>query len=880
MPAPRQTWSQRVVGRGSPGRRGRVGLLALATATAVALPVGAALPASAGSSSGTSAGSEVSTTSRLADRRSTVTGDRAYEVGTEDGLYRATGWHIAGEMGGIWSPPIKLLDGIWFGVNGSWLGSGAAPAQRYTSGWGYNRTDFARVGGVQVSRTDVVPDGKRGLLVRLTLTSRTAPSTVHLAMDAHSELMSAYPWGWTTPGQADFNLPDTGSVAGNALLFQENGTPPVANATPHSWAATVGSALTPTGSETGPDYRGAQDPAKICPTTTWTTPCDDGIYGKGTGGQLRYDVPVTPQHPTTVWFAVGGSDAGAADATSTMHALLANPAALLAQKQATRQSVDARSHVSLPGDPLLQQSVAWYKQNLADTVQEAHGLQLRVTNEGKDYPPASGTLAKARFYAAGLPDYPWLFATDGEYTTFAAVAAGQFEPIEAHLRALRDASDVVNQHSGKVAHEIVTTGDVYYGTNSSAGNTDETAKFPSAVATVWRWSGDDAFRDDMYDFAVRNMHYVVDVLDTNHDGWPEGLGNVERNGMGPEKLDNAVYTIRGLRDLQDMALSKGDTATATWAASHAAPLEQKFETDWWYGGDTRSYADSRDGDTNQKTFQRHWIGLTPTEAEIVRPGRPTGPLASVDHGNATLDEREQACYTYELGMWHTGTGPTSAGTNPGPSCDSTVSSVPSERSSFSLNTSIIAVSEGDYGRMARDQLQHYTTGLARIQLDPSVWEEPGASPEIAPGGDFGANIDKPLNERSSVLQAWGAYGVLWPVVHQELGVDPDMGRDAVTVVPQVPDGQTQVSGTDVRLGGGSLDVAAVHQGSVLRTTTTDHGTGAAMTIGALLPQGAGVGSVTLDGHAATYQLVQTARGTEVHVDAGTGGTHTLVVRTS
>ena len=37
-----------------------------------------------------------------------------------------------------------------------------------------------------------------------------------------------------------------------------------------------------------------------------------------------------------------------------------------------------------------------------------------------------------------------------------------------------------------------------------------------------------------------------------------------------------------------------------------------------------------------------------------------------------------------------------------------------------------------------------------------------------------------------VMQAWGAYGVLWPVVHQWLGVSPDLGRNRVSVVPQVP----------------------------------------------------------------------------------------------
>ena len=80
-------------------------------------------------------------------------------------------------------------------------------------------------------------------------------------------------------------------------------------------------------------------------------------------------------------------------------------------------------------------------------------------------------------------------------------------------------------------------------------------------------------------------------------------------------------------------------------------------------------------------------------------------------------------------------------------------------------------------------------------------------PEIAPSPDFAANIDRPLYDRSMVLQAWGTYGTLWPVVHQQLGVSPDLGRGQLTVVPQVPDGQSRVAGSNIRLGGGSVDVA-------------------------------------------------------------------------
>ena len=51
-----------------------------------------------------------------------------------------------------------------------------------------------------------------------------------------------------------------------------------------------------------------------------------------------------------------------------------------------------------------------------------------------------------------------------------------------------------------------------------------------------------------------------------------------------------------------------------------------------------------------------------------------------------------------------------------------------------------------------------------------------------------------------VMQAWGAYGVLWPVVHQWLGVSPDLGRGRVSVVPQLPPSEDGISGERIRLG--------------------------------------------------------------------------------
>ena len=54
------------------------------------------------------------------------------------------------------------------------------------------------------------------------------------------------------------------------------------------------------------------------------------------------------------------------------------------------------------------------------------------------------------------------------------------------------------------------------------------------------------------------------------------------------------------------------------------------------------------------------------------------------------------------------------------------------------------------------------------------------------------------------IQAWGNMGTAWPVVHQQLGVRPDLGRDRLEVVPQLPSRGADRR-QDIRLGDGSLD---------------------------------------------------------------------------
>ncbi len=291
------------------------------------------------------------------------------------------------------------------------------------------------------------------------------------------------------------------------------------------------------------------------------------------------------------------------DARSELRAALRNPAKQLAAKIEARERAGAMTRLSLPGDRRLQAAVDWGKQNVLDLTRASEDLQVRWLDQGNQYTAPLGTVDHARWVGAGFPDYPWMFATDGEYTAFASVAMGQFEAIKDHLTGLRDVSEILNDGSGIVTHEVISEGSNWFGDDSTNActarynfNTDETVKYPSAVALIWRWTGDDRFRHELYDFSVRGMRAVVDRLDTDDDGWPEGSGNVERAGMGAEKLDNSVYLIRGLYDLADMARAEGDRTTQAWASGLAARQHQRFEDAWWYPGspDGPQYADSID----------------------------------------------------------------------------------------------------------------------------------------------------------------------------------------------------------------------------------------------------------------------------------------------
>ena len=373
----------------------------------------------------------------------------------------------------------------------------------------------------------------------------------------------------------------------------------------------------------------------------------------------------------------------------------------------------------------------------------------------------------------------------------------------------------VSDGSGVVVHEVVADGSVWHGKEQQSPNangvlvnefnTDEIVKFPGAVALIWRWTGDNAFRDEMLDFTRRNLEYVrrsstrTETAGRRATATSSARAWARRSSTTPSTTSAACTTTptwRG-RPARRRAPTRPRRGPTRWRA--------RFEAAWWIEAE-QQYADSLRDPGDVKINQKHWIGVDPMEAELFRDGEFVPGLAAYDNGSRALATRENNCYSGERpgnrGLFHTGCGGGPAGAG--------------EFADLLAQHRRPGGRRGQLRASRHQQQRRYTDANAETQFSQPATggtpdEQPGAMPEImpslAPDGTVGTppNIDRCWTCRSMFMQAWGNYGTAWPVVHQQLGVRPHLGHDWLEVVPQVPDGQTSVGAEDIRLGDGSAD---------------------------------------------------------------------------
>jgi hypothetical protein len=788
---------------------------------------------------------ERQTDENLKMKRYVAAGDRAYIVGVQDGSLvpdvsvnpNGIGWHITGQMGGVWAQPIKLIHQIQFFLNDNPFPA----ATKFVSGTGYVRLELPPTLGIEISETEFASDGLPVALIGVRLgNSNPGVLSFTLALEAESELIPAYPWSGTMPTSESLHLPDQVSIDSTlgALQFTQPAQPKYRRL---AWYALVGAALSPQDRATGFQ--------SLRPSLSSTTSKYNGATGT-----LKFQVTLNGKSSTTVWFAIAGSNVEKAEASGALTLALAAPDELLRAKISGRQRVLSQTQIHVP-DVAIQAAFDWGKLNLADMRRTVRDTMVRDTMEGTVYPgPLMPTIPLLSGFGAGYPDYPWFFGTDGAYSIFSLATIGQWEEAKNHLATIRQVSQRVNGVTGKVLHEIVTDGSIYFGTNAQNGDVNETAEFATAVATLWRWSGDNSVRDDNYDFMKAGLNYITThsvTASLNPDGWPEGAGMVEATGMGAIKLDVAVYTIRALNDLAEMADSKGDSATRDWAAKKAGKLAKNLTPDWWIPSQGL-FADSlalnqivpTDPPAKLGTLpitqleQLYWTNATPMETSF----------ASVLEASIAFLKLESLAFTGKTGFYQ--------------------QAAPGGHQASAVNTGVMAVAEANYGRM--DQSLGYV-GFVADELDV---EQPGALPELFPSPDYAYF---PPFGGAMVMQAWSSYGIHWPLVELYLGIKPNAPARTLSVVPDLPSSWNELSVDHLRVGSSQI-AASVRRAGINYLITVEAPVGWNLTIGYTLLAKIQVKSVSLNGSPASFQIVLTNRGKEVRVRTNSGGTQELMIQ--
>lgn len=731
---------------------------------------------------------------RLSDPVVTA-GDRVYSISSQNGLFPDPwGGHVPREMWGIWDHPIKLFDGVWFGIRPqnatlpTWLAEAVACGV-YP---GYTEFEYM-LDRLRVVRRDFIPDGVEGMVVTLTVYDPEQESgTLEAIALFRSDLRPA--WLGEQTGMQD-GKDDAHYEAGEGYVVFKDGANP--------WTAIAGAIITPDEVAIGDDI--------------WAI---DETAGRGISARMTFPLTFTPERETTLTCFIAGSAISAAEAIATYGKLRTTHADLFAEKKAQYLNLYSQSELVSP-DPLLNDAFQWSKLN----------CRMLARNV-----PSIGLCA-----GAGMPEYPWWFGIDTEYAVLPMLQAGLFDLTKESLRLLLRVSQEENANEpGRVIHELSTTGVVY-----NPGNIVETPAFIRAVHQCWLWTGDRAFLEEMYDFCKQGLlDYALGTCDSDGDLCPSGRSIIETLDMhaGFECIDPAAYTWEALGRLADMAEAMGDHALIPDLQHKAQQLGKCIRDEWWMPeeglfADVRASVDEVEcrlheieervinqeagedarrqarqarqyfapwlerradapRDVDLPWLLRHWVVICPVEVGLATP----------EQAQRLLQRLESPEFSGEWGLYlH-----------------------PLRQVAMSINTGIMALAEARYGRT------NQALRIVRKLAEAVTYRMPGA-------------ISEALPDRWCFIQLWSALGVISPVVEFFLGISPRAAEHKLRVVPNLPAGIDSLQLHQLRAGETHFDISVERSSSKYSVRLSGDDPGYQIEVGVYLPADTNVSTTTLNG---------------------------------
>uniref|UniRef100_UPI0025B9CA85 alpha-L-rhamnosidase-related protein n=2 Tax=Cecembia sp. TaxID=1898110 RepID=UPI0025B9CA85 len=705
-------------------------------------------------------------------------GDRVYMVGHQDGTFPDLGWHVEGEMGGIWNHPIKLMDGFTAAIG---LADQFYCLDKADAFFNYpiaNKHIFNNVPGLEVQRFQFVPDGEEGLVVDFAIKNmHNSPKTIQFEFTGHTDLMPV--WLGEQVNMIDY---------ADNLEFDEKRKAWRGKDAGNNWFVLFGA---------------TQLPEKYAIDSS--SHCNYQPKGKGKTGQLVYDMDIGPEEIKTLRFIVAGSYTTQKHAEDTYDRLLSETEHLLQDKKQRYNRISSKTKLSIE-DKELEQAFEWVKYNTEWLVREV---------------PEIG-----RGLGAGMPDYPWWFGVDNEYTLKGAIVTGRKKLVYETVELIHKLSEV--NGNGRIVHEVSTNGVVF-----NPGNINETPQFASLIWWVFQWTGDKAFLSKYYPTVKRGLQWLMEENDGDGNLFPDGYGMMEIHGLESEMIDVAVYTQKAFADAAQMARIMGESAEEVRYQQIADELKTKINEEFWVE-EFNSYADFIGtaaealelidaaiirADTLNKPWAvkelRHtksrllkypknekqgfvifhnWVVNTPMEMGI----------ADSDKAIRALDKGSK--FVNPFGVFVTGidrdeSSDLEEGSFSGSKVFSYTGAV------MTLPTGVQAIAENNYGRpdMALDYLNRMTRSFG--------FALPGSIYEVSP--DYGM-----------MTQAWNLYAYAVPIVTQFFGIQPNAHQNIIQVSPQFPSSWNEAKLEHVIIGDNIFDISysLVENGMQFEITQTKNWT--------------------------------------------------------
>ncbi|MEO2062121.1 MAG: glycogen debranching protein [Christiangramia sp.] len=691
-----------------------------------------------------------------------VSGRRLYMVGHQNGSFPEIGWHIPGEMGGIWDHPIKLFDGFQAEITTSGHSIALDDASEFTNFPVASRQVFnLSEEQLKVERWQFVADTSEALLINFTIQNTSdQPQKIGLHFSIFSDLRPT--WLGERTNMEDGK--DVAAIQHGKILFKDS---------LNSWFAMIGS-----------DQKAVK-----------TTKIPTKYKGKGVGIKMDYEWEIPAKTTNNIQFYISGSNISERELQQNYRRFRQNLFQEIESKISKFEHLGELSRLQIP-DKNLQTAFEWLKYNSEWLVQTVPGLGTGMT--------------------AGIPDYPWYFGVDSEYALRGYMAVGQEETVLQTISLLDSVSSAVNPN-GRIIHEMSTNGAVF-----NKGNINETPQFSTLIWEIFKWNGNEAFLKKYFPTIEKGLEWLLSENDKNGNLFPDGFGMMEIHGLDSEMIDVAVYTQQGFEDAAKIAEKLGYSDKQKAYSEIARKLKTRINDRFWSEA-FQSYADfigtdeqalklTEDAIIRADTLNKPWSvkELKNTRDYLLKnPSATARPfvlhhnwvvntpmeMGIADPGKARMALETAVSYTNPFGVFVTGidrdeSSETGNGSFKGSKSFSYTGAV------MTLPTGVQAIAENNYGNPDRalEYLQKMTRSFS--------YAFPGSIYEVSP--DYGM-----------ITQAWTIYSYAIPIIQQFFGIDPMASEKEIHLRPLMPKAWPKASLENVKIGNNELSVFYSEENEVM-----------------------------------------------------------------